>query len=155
MIKLKEILNEGKSVDAWVLVNGWLKAMEITKSMGAWSPHLRKRDKFDPVGYTNSDILDKLPKKFTDDDTWFAFHGQAMDSAMGGHNEWKNPMMLSWGGDGKLIVKILKKAGFKKIKGGKDTSKKIEIHPVGPKPFTDASVVPDGYSTARYPDGDR
>ena len=61
-------------------------------------------------------------------------------------------MMLSWGGDGKLIVKILKKAGFKKVKGGKDTSKKIEIHPVGPKPFTDASVVPDGYSTAGYPD---
>ena len=150
MIKLKEMLTEGKSVDAWVLVNGWEKAMKITKSMGAWSTHLRKKDKFDPVGYDNSDILGKLPKKFTEDDTWFGFHEQAMDSAMGGYNEWARPMFLNWGGDGKLIIKILKKAGFKKVTGGKDTSKKIEIHPVGPKPFTDASVVPDGYSTHEY-----
>ena len=155
MIKLKEILNEAKGVDAWVWVNGWKKAMSMTKSMGAWSPHLRRKDQVDPVGFTNSDILGKLPKKFTDDDTWFGYHDQAFSSAMGGRNSWHKPMMLSWGGDGKLIVKILKKAGFKKIKGGKDPKNKIQVMPVGPAPYTDASVVPDGYSTRDYPGGER
>lgn len=151
MIRLKDVLNEGKSVDGWVLVNGWEKAMDVAKSMGAWSPHMRKKYKTDPVGYTNSDILGKIPKKWADK-TWFAFHDQAMDSAMTGHNNWSRPLMLSWDGDGKLIVKILKKAGFKKVTGGKDVTKKILIHPVGPKPYTDKSVVPDGFSTHGYPD---
>jgi hypothetical protein len=151
MIRLKDVLNEGKSVDGWVLVNGWEKAMDVAKSMGAWSPHMRKKYKTDPVGYTNSDILGKIPKKWADK-TWFAFHDQAMDSALTGHNNWSRPLMISWGGDGKLIVKILKKAGFKKVSGGKDETKKILIHPVGPKPYTDKSVVPDGFSTHGYPD---
>ncbi len=153
MIKLKELLTEAK-VDTWVFINGWKKAMEITKSMGVWSPHLRLKYKSNPVGYTNSDILGKLPKKFTEDDTWMAFHEQAWDSAISGNQTWGRPMMLSWGGDGKKIIKVLKKAGFKKIKGGKDPRNKIEIHPVGPKPFSDISVVPDGYSTRGYPGGD-
>ena len=151
MLKLKDIINEGKSVDGWVLVNGWEKAMDIVLGMGAWSPHLRKKYKTDPVGYTNSAILGKIPKKW-EDKTWFAFHDQAMDSALTGHNNWSRPLMISWGGDGKLIVKILKKAGFKKVTGGKDETKKILIHPVGPKPYTDKSVVPDGFSTHGYPD---
>ena len=75
MIRLKDVLNEGKSVDGWVLVNGWEKAMDVAKSMGAWSPHMRKKYKTDPVGYTNSDILGKIPKKWADK-TWHPYNNK-------------------------------------------------------------------------------
>lgn len=132
MIKLHELLNEAKLVDGWVFVDQWKKALSILKSSGGWSPHLRRKAQSDPVGYTNSDFWGKVPDKY-DDMNIFGYHEQAMDDAFIVGGDWKSSMFLIWMGDGKEIVKILKKAGFK-VKWNGSEKKKIELVPTGPKP---------------------
>ena len=122
VIKLADLLNERK-VDGMVFVDKWKKALKLLKQKGGWSPHFRKGS--EPVGYTNSDILCKIPKRY-EDKSWFAFHAQAMSSAMSrGGMYWEKPMMLSWDGDVKLLKRVLTRAGFKVSGGRRDTEKII------------------------------
>jgi len=126
VIKLADLLSEAK-VDGMVFVDKWKKALQILKQKGGWSPQLRKGS--EPVGYTNSDFWNKVPKKW-EGKTVFGYHSQALSKAMSrGGQYWEKPMLLSWSGDGKLIIKILKKAGFKKVSGGRNENDKIEIKP--------------------------
>ena len=103
MIKLADLIVERK-VDGMVFVNKWKKALKLLKQKGGWSPHFRKGS--EPVGYTNSDILGKIPKRF-EDKSWFAFHAQAMSRAMSsGGRFWEDEMTLSWDGDIRLLTGI-------------------------------------------------
>lgn len=121
VIKLADLIVERK-VDGMVFVNKWKKALKLLKQKGGWSPHFRKGS--EPVGYTNSDILGKIPKRY-EDKSWFAFHGQAMSRAMSrGGQYWEDEMLLSWDGDIKLLKTVLKRAGFK-VSGGRNEREKI------------------------------
>ena len=67
----------------------------------------------------------KIPNRY-EDKSWFAFHAQAMSSAMSrGGMYWEKPMMLSWDGDVKLLKRVLTRAGFKVSGGRRDTEKII------------------------------
>ena len=144
MIKLKQLITEGPLVSGWVWVNGWAKAIKLLKSSGGWSPHMRRKDIGDPVGTTNSDFNSKIPDKY-DGKNIMGFHRQAMNSAFISGGDWRKIMYLNWTGDAKAMVKILKKAGFKKVTWTK--GEKIAVHPKGTKPkdAKAAGIVPAGY----------
>ena len=126
-IKLKDLLPEAK-LDGMSFVNKWKTALKVLKQKGGWSPHMRRRDLIEPVGYTNSDFWNKVPKKW-DGKTVIGYHSQALSRAMSrGGEYWEKPMMLSWSGDAKLIHKVLKSAGFKST-GGRTENDKIIIKP--------------------------
>tara|TARA_B100000287_G_scaffold21646_1_gene21338 strand:+ start:1543 stop:1959 length:417 start_codon:yes stop_codon:yes gene_type:complete len=127
VIKLADLLSEAK-VDGMVFVNKWKKALQIIKQKGGWSPHLRKSSKSEPIGYTNSDFWNKVPRKW-EGKTVIGYHDQALSRAMSrGGQFWEKPMLLNWSGDAKLIHKVLRKAGFKSS-GGRNEDDKIIIKP--------------------------
>ena len=131
--ELKSIM-EAK-VSAEVFVDKWAKAMKFAKSSKMWSPHMRKKDPSDHVGFTNSDFWDKVPDKY-DSMPVFGYHRQAGDNAFRS-GDWVGELGLGWGMDGdademkkvrKDIVKVLKKAGFK-VKWSVSPDKKIFLVP--------------------------
>ena len=107
----KESVNEAE-VDGSVFVKKWNKAMSLAKSAAnMWSPHLRKSSKSASIGYTNSDFWGKVPDKWNDASV-FGFHKQSASRAFRA-GYWEDDLGLTWQGNGRDIVKVLKRAGFK------------------------------------------
>ena len=107
----KESVNEAE-VDGSVFVKKWNKAMSLAKSAAnMWSPHLRKSSKSASIGYTNSDFWGKVPDKWNDASV-FGFHKQSASRAFR-EGYWEDDLGLTWQGNGRDIVKVLKRAGFK------------------------------------------
>ena len=107
----KESVNEAE-VDGSVFVKKWNKAMSLAKSAAnMWSPHLRKSSKSASIGYTNSDFWGKVPDKWNDASV-FGFHKQSASRAFI-EGYWEDDLGLTWQGNGRDIVKVLKRAGFK------------------------------------------
>tara|TARA_Y100000310_G_scaffold243812_1_gene248460 strand:+ start:4579 stop:5352 length:774 start_codon:yes stop_codon:yes gene_type:complete len=108
---LSESVNEAE-VDGSVFVKKWNKAMSLAKSTAnMWSPHLRKSSKSASIGYTNSDFWGKVPDKWNDASV-FGFHKQSASRAFR-EGYWEDDLGLTWQGNGRDIVKVLKRAGFK------------------------------------------
>jgi hypothetical protein len=123
---IREVINEKQNppfLEGDVFKAMWEKALKYAKSAGIWSPHIAQSNKTDPVGKYNRDFWDSFRSK-GDDVVTFGYH---LDSASYAFKNgiWVKDLYLLWGtaatkddlegnlSDGKKIVKVLNKAGFK------------------------------------------
>ena len=123
---IREVINEKRNppfLEGDVFKAMWEKALKYAKSAGIWSPHIAQSNKTDPVGKYNRDFWDSFRSK-GDDVVTFGYHSDSASYAFK-NGIWVKDLYLLWGtaatkddlegnlSDGKKIVKVLNKAGFK------------------------------------------